>query len=67
MDLTRADHQVDRIVSDQRAEALGDASQFELHRALQTMFERTSEGEHRSAPPQTVTSPQPVTSAGWAR
>jgi hypothetical protein len=39
MDLTRSDHQVDRIVGDQRAEALGDTAQFELQRDLQVRLE----------------------------
>ena len=56
MDLTGADHQVNRIVGDQRAEALGDTAQFELQRDLQFRFERSPEGEHRSAPPQTASS-----------
>jgi hypothetical protein len=50
MDLTRADHQVDRIVGDQGAEALGDASQFELQRDLQIRFEEYLRGSTEVLP-----------------
>jgi hypothetical protein len=39
--LTGLDHQIDRIVGNEPAEALGDASQFELQRDLQNRCERT--------------------------
>jgi hypothetical protein len=42
MDLTGPDHQVNRIVGDQRAEALGDTAQFELQRDLQIRFEKNT-------------------------
>jgi hypothetical protein len=72
VDLTGLDHQIDRVVGNQRAEALGDTSQFKLQRDLQRRFEQSGtnedlRGSTKVLPLRVLDQLQRVTSAGWAR
>jgi predicted kinase len=72
VDLTGLDHQVDRVVGNERAEALGDTSQFKLQRDLQRRFEQSRSNEDLRGstmvlPLRVLYRLQRVTSAGWAR